>query len=126
MIDGNEGLSGAQCQSLGRHQGRHHATYQPRPGRCGDPVELADIQPGRLKRLRGQPVHRLGMRARGNLGHNASKGRVGLGLAQHQISQNFDTAGFITTQDRSRALVTAGLQSQHDQRAWLRGGGWGG
>ena len=73
------------------------AADQPRPGGRGDPVEIAEADPGLVERLRDQPLEMIEMGARGDLRHDAAIGRVLGELRQHQIGADERRRPSLTT-----------------------------
>ena len=115
MIDRDERLAACQRQRLGRGQPDHDPADQPRPGRCGDGVDIAERQMRRRQRLFDQGVQGLDMGAGRDLGHDPAIGGMLVHLAEHDIGQDLAWARRRATHDRHCGFVAAGLDPKHGE-----------
>ena len=82
MIDRDEGEIMHRGNRLGGHHADMNAADQAGPAVGRDPIEIGKAEPRCLQGARDQPVEMFEMGARGDLGHHAAIGPMGLELVE--------------------------------------------
>ena len=108
VVDPHERLARVEREGLGELDAHQQRAREPRAVGHGDRVDVGQPPGEHGERLLHHGHDALEVRARGDLGHHASIGRVQPHLARHHIGQHFA----IASHQRSRGLVARALDAE--------------
>ena len=108
------GFSRDQRDRLGGGEPDDDAADQAGAGGGGDAVEVAEAHIGLDHRLGDDVVEHLDMGARGDLRHDAAKGRVLVDLRQHDVGQDLAVTVVGALDHRRGRLVAGRLDAENE------------
>ncbi len=115
MVHRDERLAGGQRDRLRRGEPDDDTADQPRPGRGGDAVEIAQGDAGFRQRALDDAVQHLDMGAGGDFRHHAAIGRMVVDLREHHIRQYLADAALTAAHHRRGGFVAGGLDTEQEE-----------